>query len=222
MRLLARLLRIVFHLLYHPFAWTYDLVSATVSLGRWQDWVRTVVPFVEGMRVLELGHGPGHLQRILLSRGLLAFGLDESRQMGLLARRRLSKSGYTQFGLSRGLAQSLPFPAETFDSVISTFPSNYIFDSSTLLEVRRTLRSGGRFIVLPVAWITGNKLMERYAAAFFRVTGQAPSDPVEIVSERMRQPFMAAGFDVEIEQVEVKSSLVLIIVAKNMLPIRDS
>lgn len=222
MRLLARLLRIVFHLLYHPFAWTYDLVSATVSLGRWQDWVRTVVPFVEGMRVLELGHGPGHLQRILLSRGLLAFGLDESRQMGLLARRRLSKSGYTQFGLSRGLAQSLPFPAETFDSVISTFPSNYIFDSSTLLEVRRTLRSGGRFIVLPVAWITGNKLMERYAAAFFRVTGQAPSDPVEIVSERMKQPFMAAGFDVEIEQVEVKSSLVLIIVAKNMLPIRDS
>ena len=222
MRLLARLLRIVFHLLYHPFAWTYDLVSATVSLGRWQDWVRTVVPFVEGMRVLELGHGPGHLQRILLSRGLLAFGLDESRQMGLLARRRLSKSGYTQFGLSRGLAQSLPFPAETFDSVISTFPSNYIFDSSTLLEVRRTLRSGGRFIVLPVAWITGNKLMERYAAAFFRVTGQAPSDPVEIVSERMRQPFMSAGFDVEIEQVEVKSSLVLIIVAKNMLPIRDS
>jgi hypothetical protein len=38
----------------------------------------------------------------------------------------------------------------------------------------------------------------------------------------MKQPFMAAGFDVEIEQVEVKSSLVLIIVAKNMLPIRDS
>jgi ubiquinone/menaquinone biosynthesis C-methylase UbiE len=215
MRLLARLLRIVFHLLYHSFAWTYDLVSATVSLGRWQDWVLTVIPFVEGTRVLELGHGPGHLQRILLSRGLLAFGLDESRQMGLLTKKRLSRSGYTQSSLSRGLAQSLPFPAETFDTVVSTFPSNYIFDSSTLLEVCRTLRSGGRFIVLPVAWITGNKLMERYAAAFFRVTGQAPSDPIEIVSERMKQPFKEAGFDVEIKQAEVKSSLVLIIVAKN-------
>jgi ubiquinone/menaquinone biosynthesis C-methylase UbiE len=211
---LARLLRFIFHLLYHPFAWTYDLVSATVSLGRWQDWVRTVVPFIEGPLVLELGHGPGHLQRILLSRGLLAVGLDESRQMGRLAKRRLSGSGYTQPNLSRGLAQAIPFPAETFDTVLSTFPSNYIFDPSTLLEVHRTLKNGGRFIVLPVAWIIGNKLMERYAAGLFRVTGQAPTEPVEIVSERLKQTFTEAGFDVKIEQVEVKSSLVLIVLAE--------
>lgn len=211
---LAGLLRFIFHLLYHPFAWTYDLVSATVSLGRWQDWVRTVVPFIKGTRVLELGHGPGHLQRLLLNRGVLAVGLDESRQMGRLAKRRLSDSGYTQFSLSRGLAQAIPFPAETFDTVLSTFPSNYIFEPSTLMEVDRTLKNGGRFIVLPVAWITGNKLMERYAAGLFRVTGQAPSEPVEIVIERLKQPFMEAGFEVKIEQVEVKSSLVLIVIAE--------
>jgi ubiquinone/menaquinone biosynthesis C-methylase UbiE len=211
---LSPLLRIVFHLLYHPFAWTYDLVSATVSLGRWQDWVQTVVPFIEGTRVLELGHGPGHLQRILLSRGLLAFGLDESRQMGRLAKRRLLNSGYAQCSLSRGLAQSLPFPAETFGTIVSTFPSNYIFDPGTLLEVRRTLRNGGRFIVLPAAWITGQKLMERYAASLFRVTGQTPSEPVEVISERFKQPFVETGFEAKIEQVEVKSSLVLIVIAE--------
>jgi ubiquinone/menaquinone biosynthesis C-methylase UbiE len=211
---LARLLRIVFYLLYHPFAWSYDLVAASVSLGHWQDWVKTVIPFVEGTRVLELGHGPGHLQRILLSRGLFAVGLDESRQMGHLAKRRLSDNGYTKFNISRGLAQSLPFPAGTFDTILSTFPSNYIFDPSTLLEAHRSLKSGGRFIVLPAAWIIGQKLMERYAAALFRVTGQAPSEPVDIISERLKQPFMEAGFEVQVEQVEVKSSLVLVVVAR--------
>lgn len=214
---LAYLLRFVFHLLYHPFAWSYDLVSATVSLGRWQDWIRTVVPFIEGTRALELGHGPGHLQRLLRSRGLFAVGLDESPQMGRLAKKRLLDSGYTQCSLSRGVAQSLPFPAETFDSIISTFPSNYIFDPNTLSEVHRTLKNGGRFIMLPVAWIIGSKLMERYAAALFRVTGQAPTEPVEVISERFKQPFIDTGFDAKIEQVEVKSSLVLIVIAEKKI-----
>ena len=57
------LLRFFFYLLYHSFAFAYDLVAASVSLGRWKDWVLSVVPFIEGNRVLEIGHGPGHLQR---------------------------------------------------------------------------------------------------------------------------------------------------------------
>ena len=214
MQLFARFLGLIFYLLYHPFARSYDLVSATVSLGGWQDWVQTVIPFIKGSRVLELGHGPGHLHRILLDHGRFAVGLDESRQMGNLTKKLLISNGYTQFMLSRGLAQSLPFPAQLFDSVVATFPSNYIFESDTLLEVRRTLKNGGRFIVLPVAWITGNKLLERYAAGLFRVTGQAPSEPVETVSNRLKEPFSKAGFKVTIQQVEVKSSLVLIVIAE--------
>jgi ubiquinone/menaquinone biosynthesis C-methylase UbiE len=212
MRLLTRFLRIFFHLLYHSFAWTYDLVAWTVSLGRWKDWVESVIPFIEGTRILELGHGPGHLQRLLQGLNLLVVGLDESRQMGYLTKKRLLHNGYTQINLARGLAQFLPFPNGSFDTVVSTFPSEYIFERSTMLEVHRTLTNGGRFIVLPAAWITGNKLMERYAAGLFRVTGQAPSEPVEIISERLKKPFTEVGFAVKVEQVEVKSSLVLILI----------
>ena len=214
MRPFARLLRLFFHLLYHPFAGTYDLVAWIVSLGRWGDWVGSVVPFIEGTRVLELGHGPGHLQRILLALGLLSFGLDESWQMGRLAKQRLFQNGYTQFKLARGVAKSLPFPNRVFDTVIATFPSEYIFDLRTLLETQRVLTNGGRLIVLPAAWITGQKLMERFAASFFRVTGQVPSDPIEVIYERLKTPFAEAGFRVKIEQVEVKSSLALIVIAE--------
>ena len=85
------LLRFFFRLLYHQFAFTYDLVAATVSLGRWKDWVLSVLPFIEGNRILEIGHGPGHLQRALLDRNLLAVGIDESPQMGHLAKRNLTR-----------------------------------------------------------------------------------------------------------------------------------
>lgn len=212
MPLLTRFLRIFFHFLYHSFAWSYDLVAWTVSLGRWKDWGKSVLPFIAGTRILELGHGPGHLQRLLLDLNLFAVGLDESQQMGYLTKKRLLHNGYTHARLARGVAQSLPFPAASFDTVVSTFPTEYIFERSTMLEVYRTLTNGGRFIVLPAAWIIGNSLMERYAAGLFRVTGQAPSEPVEIISERLKEPFAEAGFAVKVEQVEVKSSLVLILI----------
>jgi hypothetical protein len=35
-----------------------------------------------------------------------------------------------------------------------------------------------------------------------------------VISERLKQPFEEAGFQVKIEQVEVKSSLVLIVIAE--------
>lgn len=211
---LARPLRIFFHLLYHPFARTYDLVAWVVSFGRWKDWVQSVVPFLEGTRILELGHGPGHLQRILLDLGLLPFGLDESPQMGRLAHLHLYKSGYTQTRLARGLAQALPFASGSFDALVSTFPSEYIFDPRTLLEARRTLKNGGRLIVLPVAWITGQNALDRSLSWLFRVTGQAPSDALEVVEKRLAQPFKNAGFQVEIRRVEARSSLLLFVVAR--------
>ena len=54
--------------------------------------------------------------------------------------------------------------------------------------------------------------MERYAAGLFRVTGQTPAEPVEVISKRLKEPFAEVGFEVKVEQVEVKSSLVLILI----------
>ncbi|MDO8754211.1 MAG: hypothetical protein Q7J80_09995, partial [Anaerolineales bacterium] len=100
MKYVERFMRFFFHLLYHSFAFTYDLVAAIVSFGGWNDWVLSILPFIAGTRILELGHGTGHLQRILLTlrhgsgrdRGLFAVAIDESAQMGTLAKRRLGNA----------------------------------------------------------------------------------------------------------------------------------
>ena len=219
------ILRLFFRLLYHQFAFTYDLVAAAVSFNRWKDWIMSVIPFIEGNQILEIGHGPGHLQRVLLSRGLFAVGIDESAQMGRLAKRNLvrrspsrssqqvsfpsnPRSAYTQINLTRGIGEHLPFPDEYFDTVVSTFPTKYITDPGTLAEVKRCLSDGSRFIVLPVAW-PKNQLLDW----LFKVTSQSPTEAMEVVKSRLRQPFVQAGFKTEIRTVEVQSSTLLIVLA---------
>ena len=197
-------LRFFFRLLYHPFAFTYDLVAATVSFGKWKDWILEVLPFIAGTRILELGHGPGHLQRILLSRKLVAVGLDESRQMGRLAKR----NSHGNARLTRGLAQQLPFASASFDTIIATFPTEYFADPETLSEVRRCLDNGGRFVVLLAAMPKN-----RFLSWLFKITEQAPTEALKTVQERLEEPFLEANFHVETHLLDLQSGRLIIIVA---------
>lgn len=206
---MKQFLRLFFRLLYHQLAFTYDLVAASVSFNRWKDWVMSVIPFIEGDQILEIGHGPGHLQRLLLSRQLMTVAIDESRQMGYLAKRNTDGSAC----LTRGLAQHLPFPNQVFDTVVSTFPADYINDPLTLAEVKRCLSKGGRFIILPVAW-PKNPFLDW----LFRVTGESPSEAVELVKSKFREPLVKAGFETEVKTLDVKSSLLLIVLATKPSP----
>ncbi len=210
---LRRFLRFFFWHFYHGFAWTYDFVAAVVSLGRWNDWVRAALPYVRWTRVLEIGHGPGHLQLGLRATQRTVIGLDESPQMGRLARNRLARAGYTSLNLVRGLAQHLPFPAGAFDTVVSTFPAEYIFEDQTIAEIRSVLRDGGHYVLVPAAWIVGRKTLDRLAAWLFRATNQAPSFPANIFAERLRPQLENAGFQTQFETVQIRSSEVLVVIA---------
>lgn len=197
-------MRVFFNLLYHSFAFTYDLVAATVSFGQWNNWVYSILPLISGTRILELGHGPGHLQRLLLDRGLVAVAIDESAPMGMLAKRRLGSS----HRLARALAQNIPFASESFDSIIATFPTEYIFDMQTLSEAHRVLRSSGRLIVLLAAW-PKNPLLAR----LFKVTGQSPSDAYESIKSKIIETLVCVNFKPEVQLVEVKSGNLLVVIA---------
>jgi ubiquinone/menaquinone biosynthesis C-methylase UbiE len=213
MRLISRFMRFFFHHFYHSFAWSYDFVAAVVSIGRWNDWIQAIIPFIQGTEILEIGPGPGYLQCLLRDKGLSVIGLDESMQMIRLAKNRLEKADYKTIRLARGLAQTLPFPDAKFDSVISTFPSEYISDSKMLSEIRRVLRDDGQFIVLPAAWIVGRKFTDRAAAWLFQITGEAPKNIREVISSRFIGPLEQAGFKVKVHEQEIRSTIVMIVLA---------
>ncbi len=114
----------------------------------------SALPYLEGPRVLELGHGPGHLLTALRQRGLQAVGLDLSRQMGLIAYTNQKNLAIEPL-LVNGYAQFIPFSPSSFDQVAATFPAEYFWDLQDSPEVARVLRPGGTLLALPAAWITG-------------------------------------------------------------------
>ncbi|MBM3153451.1 MAG: methyltransferase domain-containing protein [Chloroflexi bacterium] len=210
MALLERLLRAFFHHFYHRLAWSYDLVAAVVSLGRWNDWGRETLRFIDGPTVLELGHGPGHLQLALLQGGFQALGLDESPQMLRQASRRLRRRAMPA-SLARSRAECLPF-GQVFNSIVAAFPTEYILAPATLAEAWRVLFPGGRLVVLAGAWIGGGTLPERAARLLFRITGQG-REITRLVTERFKVPFERAGFEVEVRIEECSHSALFFLLA---------
>lgn len=204
-RLFGFLLSIFFKLLYHQFAWMYDGVASIISLGSWQKWVNTSLPFLEGPRILEIGFGTGHLQSSLLQKGMIAFGLDESRQMINISLRRLRKKGFVS-GLVRGRAQNLPFGNETLDQIVLTFPAEFILTKTIFVEMHRILKSNGSIIIIPLAWITGQTPLDRLAIWINKITGETPAWDESYIS-----PFASMGFDVHWEMITQPSSRVLLI-----------
>jgi ubiquinone/menaquinone biosynthesis C-methylase UbiE len=176
----VRILGWLLQRLYQEFAWAYDGVAWLVSLGRWTAWGEAVLPFLKGERVLEVGCGTGRLlARLMQDRQ--AWGIDPSSAMLRRARRRLRRQGLPR--LCRACAQALPFPGGTFDTVVSVFPTAYLYDPACWAEFRRVLAPGGRVLVvhsvqpagvvplrLAARWLNGSSSGREFPTAAFRVS----------------------------------------------------
>ena len=128
--------------LYHEFAWAYEFVAWVVSGGQWDRWRRQVLDCVTGPTVLELGFGTGTLLVAGRRRGLRMCGVEPSKEMQRVARRRLERA-HCRVPRVRAVSQALPFVDGAFDSAVAAFPTSYVADERTLREVWRVLRTHG-------------------------------------------------------------------------------
>ncbi len=208
----VKFVRFGFRLLYNEMAWSYDIVSWAVSLGHWSKWQRAALPFVQGKQVLEIGHGPGHLLVALKEMGHDVVGLDLSPYMGQIARKKVGVSVL----LVRASVQELPWNTAVFDTILSTFPTDYIVDPDSLSAIHRVLRENGRLIIVPEGHLTGQGIIYKFIQWLFKITGQT-KDPFDFSTEYLwqtfTQPMRETGFVTEIHTASFKGSEATVILA---------
>lgn len=198
-----------FYLLYNQFAWSYDAVSWLVSLGDWRRWQLAVLPFVQGDSVLEIAHGTGHLLHALRRRGKRVVGLDASPYMNRIARRRTAGNSVP---LLQGSALALPFCAAHFDTVVTTFPTNFILDLRSLQSIRRCMKPSGVLLIVPEGHLLGNTLLHRLIAWLFKITGQQME--AETVWDAWEAQFARAGLTFEVHQIAHPRSTSTVLLAR--------
>lgn len=147
-KFIDRIMFCIYYHLYHTFAFAYNNVALFVSSGEWFNWVKQTLKYVDKSSiVLEIGFGTGLLFDEITKLGNEIFGIDESQKMIDLTKKRLNGI-HDEPKIVRGNAKNLPYPAEFFDLIITTFPGEFMFDELFLMEIERTLKRGGKFISL--------------------------------------------------------------------------
>lgn len=170
MNLITRLYLWACNRLYNELAWAYDLASWLVSWGHWSAWRNAALDHLVGSQVLEVGFGSGVLLERMARSGWDVVGLDPSPSMHRIAGRRLRKAGFDSPGIL-GRVEQMPFSNQVFDSVVTTFPAQYITHKSAWREMSRVLVPGGRIVVVGSYIRSGNALLCRVLTSTFSFLG---------------------------------------------------
>ena len=129
----------------------YDRWYAT-PLGGWVDRcekraVFALLPPVTGLRILDAGCGTGNFSLTLADRGADMVGVDRSAAMLSRARSKSRESPGKVEWVQGDLAQ-LPFPAHSFDGVISMVALDFMSCREAVIrELTRVLKPGGFLLV---------------------------------------------------------------------------
>jgi ArsR family transcriptional regulator len=124
----------------------WDKVRAELYGGR-ADLASLAALLDPGWTVADLGCGTGQTAAALAPFVGHVIAVDESNAMLAAAKRRLADNGNVD--VRSGSLEHLPIEASTVDAVILSLVLHFVVDPSTVLaEAARTLRPGGRILVV--------------------------------------------------------------------------
>ena len=209
-RLWIAFIRFCFHHFYNTFAFTYDFVSAFVSRGHWRSWTRAAIPYIRGTRLLEIPSGTGNLLLDLNAAGFSPIGIDLSAAMLRITQKKFRNvEAHHLAPLLRARAQQLPFPDQSFDSIVMTFPPGFVSDPNVLAEFRRLLADDGRLI-----WVDAGRLLPRDVHNRLLNLAFDVVDGKDYFMPGATKLLTHAGFNVQIETVRDEASMVMVAVAE--------
>jgi ubiquinone/menaquinone biosynthesis C-methylase UbiE len=152
-----------------------------------------------GMRLLDVGCGPGSITRGLAER--LApgevIGVDLSEETLAAARQEAAARGLANLRYEQGSVYSLPFPDDAFDVVFAHQVLQHLRDpGAALREMLRVVEAGGLVAVREVDWGTAaywpaDPWIDRFVEVHFKTWYRNGGEPR--IGRRLRALFNAAG-----------------------------
>ncbi len=189
-----RWLRWFNQVLYTSLAPIYNGLDV-LTLGAWWRLVRRALAYVPpSERVLEVSFGPGKLQVELARQAASCTGIDLAWGMCRFTRQRLIRHGLPS-RIARANVYALPYPANSFDTVVSTFAFSGFPDAPQAMEeMARVTAPGGRVVLVDIGLPPdGNRLgvffarlWERMGDYLYNQAGIMESCGLEVVT---REPF---------------------------------
>lgn len=114
-------------------------------LGEWLDDDKQA-------NLLDIGCGAGHASFTAAPRVAKVTAYDLSEGMVAVVAQEAEKRGLSNITCTQGPAEVLPFTDNSFDIVISRYSAHHWHDiQAALMEIRRVLKPGGRFIMMDIA-----------------------------------------------------------------------
>lgn len=149
--------------------------------------LREIVDKKTFQAVLDLGTGTGRMLELLAPFAQRAVGVDQSPAMLNVARARLEHAGLRNAQLRQGDIYALPVEHDAYDLVVIHQVLHYLDDPARALrEAARTLRPGGRLVIIDFAPHELEFLREQHA---HRRLGFAHQEIADLLQE--------CGLDVE-------------------------
>ncbi len=130
---------------YDLWAKFYDLFMFLFPL--WKKWITSVLPFIEGDKILEVSFGPGFILKKCAGK-YDCYGIDYNKTMVELVKRKLARRNLPATVLEANV-EELPFEDSTFDSVINTMAfTGYPDGRKAIQEMIRVLKKNGKLLLV--------------------------------------------------------------------------
>jgi len=130
---------------YSKYAKFYDV--SVKLLPVWKTWIKAVIPYIEGNRVLEASFGTGYLL-MQYANNHETYGIDFNNNMIEIAKKNLSRKGIKAM-LQWANVEKLPFQDNYFDTVVNTMAfSGYPNGKQAMAEFFRVLKVDGKLLII--------------------------------------------------------------------------